>query len=63
MFHFLNNRLHSAYRYTDTLVNSGDPVEMPLEVAFHQGLHFLQRSTHSSGTEMYHNLEISIYDP
>ena len=35
--------LHSVYQLTGTFANSGDPDEMLLYVAFHQGLHCLQR--------------------
>ena len=40
-----------------TLANSVDPDEMQHTAAFHQGLHCLQRSKESSGTEIHHKLE------
>ena len=39
----LFNPFYSGYLHTDTLANSEDPDEMPHNVAFHQGLHCLQR--------------------
>ena len=42
-----------------TLVNSEDPGEMQHDAAFHQSLHCNKRS----GTEIYHNSEISSVDP
>ena len=46
-----------------TLTNSEDPDEMPQNVAFHQGLHFLLGSKQSSGRETHHNLRILTSDP
>ena len=38
------NLFHSGYQLTGTLANSEDPDEMPHQVAFHPGLHFLLRA-------------------
>ena len=46
-----------------TLANSGDTDEMPQNAAFHQGLHFLQRSNQSSGAEMHRNLGVLTCEP
>ena len=49
-----------------TLANSEDPDEMPHNVAFHQGLHFLPRQKRSSEKEntiTYMYLEIINCDP
>ena len=47
----------------DTLTNSEDPDEMPHNVAFHQGLHCLQRQNRSSENEIQYFLEILTCDP
>ena len=38
----------------DTLTNSEETYEMQHDAAFHQGLHYLQRLTHDSETEIHH---------
>ena len=40
------------------LANSEDPDEMQRNSAFHQGLHCWLEYNQSSGTEIYHDLEI-----
>ena len=42
---------------------SEDPDEMPPNVAFHQGLHWLLWSIQSSGSEVHNHLKISTCDP
>ena len=44
------------FTQTGTLINSQDPADILHYVAFHQGLHCLQRE---QNTEMHYNLEIS----
>ena len=46
-----------------TFANSEKPDEMQHNAAFHQCLHCLPRLKQPSGTEMYHNLETSTFDP
>ena len=42
-YHLPFNPFHSAYLQMGSLENSEDTDEMPLQVAFHKGLHYLQR--------------------
>ena len=46
-----------------TLTNSEHSDEMPLNAAFHQGLHCLLREKQSSDKEIQFNLAIIIYNP
>ena len=46
-----------------SLVDIEDPDEMQLNAAFHQGMHCLLRLIQPSGTEIHHNLGMSICDP
>ena len=46
-----------------TLANSEDPDEMPQNVAFHQGLHYLLRQKWSSEKEIQYVLDIIACDP
>ena len=41
-----------------TLANSEDSDEMQHNAAFHQGLHYLLRLKHLSGTEIHHDSEL-----
>ena len=46
-----------------TLAKSEDPDEMPLNVAFHQGLHCLLRQNQSSEKKYVIFLELNTCDP
>ena len=46
-----------------TLANREDSDEMQHNVAFHQGLNCWLGLKQASGTEIYHNLENSTFDP
>ena len=43
MYPLTRNMFNSGYFQTGTLPNREDPDEMPHNVAFHQGLHYLSR--------------------
>ena len=47
------NPLWTKKPLTGTLANSEDPDEMPLNAAFHQGLHSLLGQNQSSEKEMF----------
>ena len=46
-----------------TFANSEDLDEMPQNVAFHEGMHYLLRQNQYSETEVYFNFEILTCDP
>ena len=57
------NLLKTRNPNVGTFANSEDPDEMPHDVAFHQGLHFLLRQKQSSEKEIQYFLEIITCDP